>query len=122
MRFLLDACAASHSLREFLHGRGHDVVSALDVDPRAADEALLALAVEEQRILVTADKDFGELVFVRRRPHPCIVRFVDMRVAERVTAMRELLDHHERHLSDSTLLVVSCGRLRIRGSDQREDR
>ena len=44
---------------------GHDVLSALDRDPRAADEALLALANKEQRVLITEDKDFGELVFVR---------------------------------------------------------
>ena len=100
---------------------GHDVVSALEADPRAADEALLARAREERRILVTADKDFGELVFVRRLPHPCIVRFVDMRVTEQVMAMRELLDRHERHLENGALLVVSRGRLRVRRSDDVEE-
>ena len=43
---------------------------------RATDEELLALARGQQRILITEDKDFGELVFVRRLPHPCIVRLV----------------------------------------------
>ena len=45
---------------------GHDVLSGLETDPRATDEALLALANQEQRVLITEDKDFGELVFVRR--------------------------------------------------------
>jgi hypothetical protein len=45
-------------------------------------------------VLVTEDKDFGELVFVRRLPHPCIIRFVYMRVEEKVVAMRELLERH----------------------------
>ena len=121
MRFLLDACAASRSLRALLDELGHDAVSALEVDPRAADEVLLALARDEQRILVTADKDFGELVFVRRLPHPCIIRFVDMRVTEQVTAMRELLDRHEAHLRDGALLVVSRGRLRVRRSEHVEE-
>ena len=57
--------------------------------PRAADEELLALALEEQRIPVTEDEDFGELVFVRRLPHPRVIRFVDMPVVEKVAAMRE---------------------------------
>ena len=121
MRFLLDACAASRSLRALLDDLGHDVVSALAVDSRAADEALLAQARDEQRILVTADKDFGELVFVRRLPHPCIIRFVDMRVTEQVTAMRELLDRQEAHLRDGALLVVSRGRLRVRRSERVEE-
>ena len=50
---------------------GHDVLSGLDGDPRATDEALLALANQEERVLITEDKDFGELVSVRRLPHPC---------------------------------------------------
>ena len=41
---------------------GHDVVSVRDRNPGAADDALLALAYEEERVLVTEDKDFGELV------------------------------------------------------------
>ena len=61
---------------------GHDVLSALESAPRATDKELLALAIEQQRVLITEDKDFGELVFVRRLPHPCIIRFVGMSVAE----------------------------------------
>ena len=72
-----------------LIGKGHDVLSASERDPRTTDADLLALAVKERRILITEDKDFGELVFVRRLPHPCIIRFVEMRVAEKVAAMME---------------------------------
>ena len=53
---------------------GHDVLSAREIDPRATDEALLALANRERRVLITEDKDFGELVFVRRLEHTCIIR------------------------------------------------
>lgn len=45
---------------------GHDVLSARETAPGASDEALLALANQERRVLVTEDKDFGDLVFVRR--------------------------------------------------------
>jgi predicted nuclease of predicted toxin-antitoxin system len=84
MRFLLDVCSSSHSLSQWLSDEGHDVVSAIDVDPRATDETLLDFAVHEDRILITEDKDFGELVFVQRLPHPTIVRFVEMQVAQQV--------------------------------------
>ena len=50
------------------------------------------MPMAEDRILVTEDKDFGELVFVRRLPHPCIVRFTEMPVAEKVTAMSQLIE------------------------------
>lgn len=48
--------------------KGYDVFSAMEKAPRASDEVLLALANEEQRILITEDKDFGDLMFVQRLP------------------------------------------------------
>ena len=121
MRFLLDVCASSRSLAASLTDLGHDVVSVRDRDPGASDDALLALAYEEKRILVTEDKDFGELVFVRRQPHPCIVRFVEMRVVEKVAAMRELIERHADAMRKDALIVVTRGRVRIR-SGRRGDR
>ena len=114
MKFLLDVCASSRALRTLLTDLGHEVLSALDRDPRASDEALLALAMQEARVLITEDKDFGELVFVRRLPHPCIIRFVDMRVEEKVVAMRELLERHADAIREGALIVVTRGRVRIR--------
>ena len=100
---------------------GHDVLSAREIDPRATDEALLALANRERRVLITEDKDFGELVFVRRLDHPCIVRFVDMRVAEKVAAMGELIDCHAEAMRMGALIVVTERRVRIRVG-RRDDR
>ena len=102
---------------------GHDVLSGLDIDPRATDEAFLELANREGRVLITEDKDFGELVFVRRLPHPCIIRFVDMRVAEKVVAMSELIDRHADAMEEGALIVVTPTRVRIRSvkRDQRGD-
>jgi predicted nuclease of predicted toxin-antitoxin system len=101
-------------LQTLLTDQGHDVLSALETDPRATDEALLTLAQQEQRVLVTEDKDFGELVFVRRLPHPCIIRFVDMRVDEKVTAMRELIDLYADAMREGAIVVVTRNRVRIR--------
>ncbi len=87
MKFLLDSCAASRTLHKMLIDLGHNVLSAHDGYPNASDEALLALAYKEDRVLVTEDKDFGELVFLCLLPHPCIVRLVGLRVAEKADAM-----------------------------------
>ncbi len=101
-------------MRATLTSLGHDVVSALERDPRATDEALLALANEEQRVLVTEDKDFGELVFVHRLPHQCIIRFVDMEVAEKAASMRELLKFHADAMREGAIIVVTRRRVRVR--------
>src|SRR5215510_2060857 len=114
MKFLLDVCASSRSLHKMLADLGHDVLLAVDVNRRASDEALLDLALQEARVIVTEDKDFGELVFVHRLPHSTIVRFVEMQVEDQVAAMQELLDHYSAELEAKTLLVVTRGRIRIR--------
>ena len=47
MRFLLDVCASSQRMQSALLDQGHDVLSALDWNPSAADEELLATVVEK---------------------------------------------------------------------------
>ena len=123
MKFLLDACAASRALQEALTTLGHDVRSARGEYARASDEALLALAYEERRVLVTEDKDFGELIFLRRLPHPCIVRLVELRVAEQVDGMRDLIERHSDALRAGAIVVVTRRRVRIRsaGFGERDD-
>ena len=101
-------------MRTTLTDLGHDVRSALEWAPNASDSALLALALEEQRILITEDKDFGELAFVRRLPHPCIVRFTDMPIAEKVVAMRRLIRDYSAEMHEGQMIVVTRSRVRIR--------
>ena len=120
MQFLLDVCAASRSMHSMLTEGGHDVLSASEGHLRATDEELLALARGQQRILITEDKDFGELVFVRRLPHPCIVRLVEMPVADKVMAVQELIDRHPDAMREGALIVVTRNRVRIRLGDRSE--
>lgn len=114
MKFLLDVCVSSRSLEAFLAGQRHDVLSAVAVDPKASDERLMAFALQDDRVLVTEDRDFGELVFVRRLPHGPIVRLVELTVDEQVSGMRELLEHHEAELTGPVIVTVTRGRIRIR--------
>ena len=116
MKFLLDACAASRTLQASLTDLGHDVLSAGDKHASASDEVLLALAYEERRVLVTEDKDFGELVFMRRLSHPCIVRLVELRVTEKVEAMRDLIERHGDAMREGAIIVVTRTRVRIRST------
>lgn len=121
MKFLLDVCTSSHSLRDALNQLGHDVMSVVEFDPRASDEDVLNLAHSEDRVLVTEDKDFGELVFVRRLTHPAIVRFVEMRVSDQVVAIQELIDHYSDDLTSGAIIVVTRGRVRVRQSVSKPD-
>ena len=118
MRFLIDVCADSRSLRESLSNLGYQFIQATTIDPQAPDETLLKLALDEQRVLITKDKDFGEPVFVRRLPHPCIVRLVEMTASEQAHAVQELLERHRDAMRPGTLIVVTRNRIRIRDNNQ----
>jgi predicted nuclease of predicted toxin-antitoxin system len=66
VRFLLDHDVYAVTCR-FLSDLGHDVVRASDIGlAQATDNTLLQSAIQNLRILVTRDRDFGNLVFVQR--------------------------------------------------------
>jgi predicted nuclease of predicted toxin-antitoxin system len=83
-------------------------------DPRAPDETVLALALREGRVVVTEDKDFGELIVVQRRPHSGIIRFLELPVSEQLVAMQEVLTHYRTELESGAMIVVTRGRIRVR--------
>ena len=63
------------------------VLSARDGYASASDRTLPDLAYREERVLITEDKDFGELVFSLRLPHPCIVRFHGLTTTDEAAAI-----------------------------------
>jgi predicted nuclease of predicted toxin-antitoxin system len=48
-----------------LRNAGHDAIWVREIAPGRSDESVLARAQTEKRLLLTFDKDFGELVFHR---------------------------------------------------------
>jgi len=72
MRFLADeSCdfAAVHALRT----AGHDVVAVSEIARGVEDSAVIELARSERRVLLTEDKDFGQLVFAAARQSSGVV-------------------------------------------------
>ncbi len=78
MRLLADE-NCPRQLVELLRQNGHDVLWASSEFAGAADEIVLSRATADGRILLTFDKDFGELAFRHGLPSICgviLVRFV----------------------------------------------
>ena len=90
------------------------MLSANEGYSNASDETLLALAHRERRVLITEDKDFGELVFLRHLPHPCIVRLVSLATEEKPDAIQHLIEHHAAAMYAGAIIVVTRTRIRIR--------
>ena len=120
MKFLVDVFAASRILRRTTKRLGHDVLSVRDVHASAADDALLSIAYREGRVLITEDKDFGELVFRRGLPHPSIVRLVEMTPTERADAIRMLIECHADAMCEGAIIVVRGAHVRIRPAGSME--
>lgn len=70
MRLLVNENVTGTVIRE-LRQRGHDVLSVKESMRSEADDAILARAQGEVRIVVTHDKDFGELAFRSGLPATC---------------------------------------------------
>jgi predicted nuclease of predicted toxin-antitoxin system len=66
------------SMGRALAEAGHDVVFAADTQPSAEDQNVLALARAGQRILVSFDADFGDLVYQRGMPAPPAIIYLRM--------------------------------------------
>ncbi len=60
----------SGTVIQALRDRGHDVLAVKESMRGAGDEEILERARAEKRLLVTQDKDFGELAFRSRRATP----------------------------------------------------
>lgn len=114
MKFLIDVCAGSQDMRQTLAELGHDAIFAADIDPKASDETLLAQSVEQGRILVTEDKDYGELVFVFGLPHAGIIRFAELESSEAASAMEYLINNHAAEMQSGAMIVVTPNQIRIR--------
>ena len=61
----------SASVVQELRSRGHDVLAVKESLRGATDTAILARAQQESRLVITQDKDFGELAFRYRLPAEC---------------------------------------------------
>ena len=113
MRLLLDTCIWGGAAPE-LRAAGHDVSWAGDWPQDPGDDEILALAHRERRVLVTLDKDFGELAIVHEQPHGGIVRIVGFPARRHASVCQQALDVHGAELVTGAIVTVEPGRLRIR--------
>ena len=113
MRLLLDTCVWSGALLP-LRAAGHDVSWSGDWPADPGDEEILAVAHREKRILITLDKDFGELAVVRGVPHHGIVRLVGLSTAEIVQVIQAIVSQHGDDLLKGALVTANNKRVRVR--------
>lgn len=113
MKFVVDENLGS-SISKWLRQQGHDVKCIGADYPGMNDRIVLKKAYEESRILITNDKDFGELVFKYQQPH-CGIIFLRINYIDFdkiLHFLTNILKHHQDDLQDN-FVVASDNSIRI---------
>jgi predicted nuclease of predicted toxin-antitoxin system len=114
VRLFADECVAGSVIKR-LREDGFDIVRAADVGPAEDDDQILARAYQDGRVLITADKDFGQLAVRFSRPTHGIV---NLALGELSAARRaEIAAARLRELGDRVVgnfVTIELGRVRVR--------
>ncbi len=114
MNVLCDEGVDSQIVRQ-LRQDGHDVLYVAEMEPGISDDLVLERGNEHNALLVTEDKDFGELVYRQRLVHLGVVllRLHGLSSSTKAHIVSATFAEHDRQMPDS-FTVISPGIVRIR--------
>ncbi len=95
-------------MARWLARQGHEIFSVYEEARGMTDDAVIAKAYVENRILVTSDKDFGLRIYRDEHPHHGVVllRLANERAAVKITVMKNLIEKHSDRLLDHYVVVT----------------
>ncbi len=113
LRFIVDV-GVGKEVEQWLQAAGHDVTAVREINPRASDSEILKLAVHESRIVLTMDKDFGELVYRVGKSHAgvLVLRMEDADGNKKTNIVRSIILQHADKL-EGNFCVFQDGALRV---------
>ena len=117
MRFLIDN-ALSPSVADALRVSGFDAIHVREIGLQATeDPVVFAKAMEEDRILVSADTDFGMLLSLWQHSRPSVILFrrsTERRPRQQAELILANLPHLREALEKGSIVVFDQNRIRIR--------
>jgi len=113
-KFLVDESCDFCFVRS-LRQNGYDVKAIVEVMSGASDLVVLQLGFEENRVLLTEDKDFGEWIFAHKNATAGVIllRYPSQTRVQMNLALVELVGKYSSRLENS-YVVLEPGRARIR--------
>lgn len=117
MRFIVDECTGPTVLN-WLAEQGHDVCSVSLHSPGWMDTQVLDKANEEKRIIITNDRDFGELIFKFQRAHEGVIflRLSDETIANKIAVLKRLFRLHTSVIDHKSYITVTEELVRVKRS------
>ncbi|MBE9047258.1 DUF5615 family PIN-like protein [Pleurocapsales cyanobacterium LEGE 10410] len=107
MRFLVDECTGVR-VADWLREQGHEVFSVYQEARGITDDVIIKQAFNENWILITNDRDFGEKVYRDKLPHKGIIllRLQDERSTNKIDVLQRLFSVYLEQIPDRFTVVT----------------
>jgi predicted nuclease of predicted toxin-antitoxin system len=107
MRFLVDECTGP-AVAGWLKGQKHEIFSVFDQARGMDDDTVIRKALDENWILITNDKDFGDKVYRDGRLHHGVIllRLEDETPASKICVLSQLLETYSDKVPESFIVVT----------------
>ena len=102
-------------IENYLEKQGYDAKAVRDIDPRMRDEDIIRVADSENRMVITMDKDFGELVYHSSMEHSgvLLLRLDDARGEEKLRIFKTILENYSDRIKNC-FCVFQNNKFRVR--------
>lgn len=108
MKFIIDECVGT-SMSDFLKNEGYDVCCVFSDYRGISDTFILDYALKNNFIIVTSDKDFGEMIFKYKKKHcgVILIRCIPNTFIKRIDVMKKLLTYFENKINNNFIVVTN---------------
>lgn len=81
-----------------------------------SDSEILNWAVREERIIITTDSDFEQMIWLQARQHCGVLRLENLPRSERISLLQDVLSSYGQDLESGAVVIATKQKIRIRRS------